>query len=208
MSVNIGVMWYPRKQEAFEKMSQSIGEPFTVYPDFDTFKFKTEQPVKFLGGNVGCFKHYYRVLTDLCKSDSEYVAVFSDDVIYFNGWLERALQGFTEGVGYVACYVPTELAKRHEMAQGWNEIKGGWNDVYGGGFVYKRETALKLLQHPFILNHLANYEANQQIDLAIPQAMFEMGLKQMFHVPSLMNHIGHTSTIGHKHTYDNRGSGW
>ena len=207
-NVSIGVMWYPRKQEAFEKMEQSIGEPFTVYPDFDTFKFKTKQPVKFLGGNVGCFKHYYRVLEDLCNSESEYVAVFSDDVIYFNGWLERALQGFTDGVGYVACYVPNELAKRHEMVQGWNEIKGGWNDIYGGGFVFKREIAKELLQHPFILNHLENYEANQQIDLAIPESVFQMGLKQMFHIPSLMNHIGHSSTIGHKHTHDNVGAGW
>jgi len=58
------------------------------------------------------------------------------------------------------------------------------------------------------LNHLENYEANQQIDLAIPESVFQMGLKQMFHVPSLMNHIGHSSTIGHKHTHDNVGAGW
>ena len=201
MNVKIGVMWYPRKEETFKQMEQSIGLPFTVYPDYDTFAHNTVNEIKHLGGNVGCFKHYYRVLADICKSEAEYVAVFSDDILFRQDWLNTVVAGLKEDVGFVACYVPNELKRRFRWSQGWYEVKGGWDKTYGGGYVFRRETALKILEHPFIINHRDNYAKNQQIDHAIPEAVHRMGLKQMFYVPSLIKHIGYTSTIGHKHTH-------
>ena len=73
--------------------------------------------------------------------------------------------------------------------------------AWGGGYVFRRETALKMLEHPFMINHRDNYAANQQIDHCVPSVADQMNLKQMFYVPSLIKHIGYTSTIGHKHTY-------
>lgn len=201
-------MWYPRKKEVFRQMEQSIGVPFTVYPDFEVFKFKTEQEVKYLGGNVGCFKHYHRVLTDLCNSDADYVGVFSDDLVYKKGWLDEAVKELKDGVGFVACYVPKGVRNRFNWSNGWHELKGGWDTAYGGGYLFRKDVAIELLKHPFIINHLNNYEANQQIDHAFPEAVHQMGLKQMFHVPSFINHIGISSTIGHLHTPDNVGAGW
>lgn len=208
MSIKIGVMWYPRKVEVFHKMKQSIGVDFTVYPDYETFKHQHES-VKHLGGNVGCFKHYYRVLADLCNSDADYVAVFSDDVEYRLGWVDIALEKLQEdNLGFVSCYVPREIKHRFRLRNGWTKINKGWAGTYGGGYVFKRDVAQKILEHPFVIKHRDNYKKNQQIDHAIPQAVYEMGLDQWFYVPSLMNHIGYSSTIGHTHHNGNVGAGW
>jgi hypothetical protein len=199
--IEIGVMWFPRKRETFTKMEASIGAPFTVYPDGKEFKHQTSAPVKYLGDHAGCFKHYYRVLEDLCKSDAEYVAVLSDDILFKEDWVNVAISGLKKDVSFVACYVPNELKRRFKWGDGWHEVKGGWDKTYGGGYVFRRETALKMLEHPFMINHRDNYKANQQIDHCIPEVAHRMGLKQMFYLPSLIKHIGYTSTLGHSHTH-------
>jgi GR25 family glycosyltransferase involved in LPS biosynthesis len=101
--INIGIMWFPRKRETFKDMQKSIGVPFTVYPDSKEFKHETENPVKYLGEHAGCFKHYYRVLEDLCKSDADYVAVLSDDILFKDDWVNVAISGLKKDVAFVAC---------------------------------------------------------------------------------------------------------
>ncbi len=189
-------------------MEESIGHPFTIYPDYDTFKFPTDKEVKFLGGNVGCFKHYYRTLKDLCDSDADIVGCFSDDVLYRKGWLDIAVKRLNKDVGFVSCYVPRGLQERNGWRKGWHELKGGWASSYGGGYLMRKDVALKILEHPFMINHLNNYKANQQVDHALPTVVHKMGLKQMFYVPSLMKHIGFHSTIGHTHTGNEDVLGW
>jgi hypothetical protein len=208
--VKIGVMWYPRKKEVIYRSVASIGEhDITVYPDGVKMQKETKYPSIYLGDNVGCFKHYYRVLKDLCESNSEYVAVFSDDVAYRHNWFKTLKpQLDRKDVGFVAGYVPVGLAQRYGWRKGWYELNKGWAGAWGGGYVFRREVALQLLEHPFIINHRDNYKANQQIDHAIPEAMFQMGLKQLYYCPSLMNHIGVHSTIGHSWRQMDKGLGW
>jgi len=150
------------------------------------------------------------VLTDLVENtDSDIVGVFADDIVYRKGWIDKATEKLhDESVGYVACYVPKGLAIRNDFKDGWNVINGGWDKIFGGGFLMRKEVAVKVLNHPFILDHLANYEKNEQIDLAVPQSMYEMGLTQLFPSPSLINHIGMRSTLNHKHHSWSKGVGW
>lgn len=210
MSVKIGVMWYPRQEETIYRSVASIGEhDITVFPDGVKMTKDTKYPSVQLGDNVGCFRHYYRVLEYLVNQGSEYVAVFSDDVAYKHNWFDVVKQKIDKkNVGFVAGYVPVGLAQRYGWRKGWYELNLGWAGAWGGGYVFKREVAEKLLQHPFILNHRDNYEKNQQIDHAIPEAIFQMGLKQLYYCPSLMNHIGRTSTIGHEWRQIDKGYGW
>ena len=199
--IKVGVMWFPRKKETFKEMERSIGLPFTVYPDGHEFKHETKNEVKYLDGHAGCFKHYYRVLSDLCDSDAEYVAVMSDDVLYAPKWANNAISVIDKSVGFVACYVPNEVKRRFRWGNGIHELTGGWDTAYGGGYVFKRETAIKILEHPFMINHRDNYSKNEQIDHCVPEVVYRMGLKQLFIVPSLIKHIGYTSTLGHRHTH-------
>lgn len=202
MKTIIGIRWYPRKVETFHQSQHSIKHKnVIIYPDGVEFPHRTDYPVKMLGEHVGCFKHYYRVLEDLCKTDSEIVGSFSDDVLYRNDWLSTAHQMFKKNpyIGYLACYTPKGIASGWENRKGWNELKGGWATSWGGGYLMRKEVALKVLKHPYILNHRDNYKKNQQIDHAIPEAMHQMGYQQFANNPSLMKHIGKFSTIGHFH---------
>lgn len=209
MKVKLGIRWYPRKVETIQQSLKSIGNvDLTIYPDFDSKLPVNGHNVVHLGGNVGCFKHYYRCLEHICDSDADIVAVFSDDMVYRRGWLNTAISKLTKDVGYVACYVPKGIQLRYRWRRGWHELNQPWDAAYGGGYIYRREIALKMLEHPFMINHRDNYKANQQIDHCIPSVAYKMGLKQLYYVPSLMNHIGITSTIGHVHTPMEKGAGW
>ena len=209
MKVNVGVMWYPRKQETIQQSLKTIGKVnVSIYPDFDSKPPIDGYNVISLGGNVGCFKHYYRTLEHLCSTDADIVGVFSDDVVYARNWHNRAIQHLTDNVGFVACYVPKGLAHRYTWRRGVHKLNKGWGNQWGGGYLFSKEVAKELLQHPFILNHRDNYKANQQIDHAIPEAIFQMCLNQLYLVPSLINHIGRTSTIGHSWREIDQGAGW
>jgi len=202
MKTTIGITWYPRKGEVFQQMQHSIKfDNCIVYPDGVEFPHRTDFEVRNLGDHKGCFKHYHRVLTDLCETDSDIVGILPDDIIFKDGWLELAHNQFKKNpyIGYLALFTPRGMGNGIKHSMGWNEIKGGWATSWGGGYLYERKTAKKILKHPFILDHLENYEANQQIDHAIPEAVHQMGLFQFIHNPSLLKHIGTHSTIGHTH---------
>lgn len=211
MKIEIGITWFPRKVETFQQSQASIKhDNVTIYPDGIEFPHRTDFTVKTLGEHRGCFKHYYRTLEDLCKTDADVVGVFSDDVLYREGWQKEAIRMFSKNpyIGYLACYTPKGIAGKWQNRKGWNELKGGWATSWGGGYLMRREVALKVLKHDFILNHLENYKKNQQIDHAIPEAMHQMGYLQFANNPSLMKHIGKFSTIGHVHRKIDEALGW
>jgi len=210
MKTIIGITWIARLREYFPKSIKTVDHSdVIIYPDGQEFKFPTPFQVKNLGENVGCFKHYYRVLEDLCNTDADVVGVFADDILYKKGWIDKAVEKLQdESVGFVACYTPKGLAIRNKFKGGWNEINGGFASSWGGGYLMRKEVAAQVLTHHFILDHLENYSKNQQIDHAVPEAIHQMGLRQLFHVPSFIDHIGLKSTIGHKHQSWDRGVGW
>ncbi len=128
MKTTIGITWVERPREYFPKSIKTVDhDSVIIYPDGGSFKFPTKHIIRNLGDNVGCFKHYYRVLDDLVNNtDADVVGVFADDILYKKGWIEKATEKLKdETVGYVACYVPSGLAIRIGWkADGWNEING------------------------------------------------------------------------------------
>lgn len=204
--LSIGVRWFPRKVETFTKMAKTIGHSFTVYPDGIDFKHPTNEKVVYLGERKGCFRHYYRTLKDLTEQGTEYVAALEDDIIYSRGWFEKIEEKLSlPDTGFVALFTPTGLAKRNGWSKGWHEVKGGWAESWGGSYVMRTEVANKILEMDYVKDHYDNYGKNQQIDHAIPEAVHRLGLKQWHIVPSLIDHIGFTSTIGHRHRKEDNG---
>ena len=211
MNVAIGITWIPRGREYFAKSIKTIDhDNVIIYPDGYDFTHPTTLEVRYLGENVGCFKHYHRVLTDLIKNtDADIVGIFADDLLYRKGWIEKATEVLSDtSIGFAACYVPNGLKIRNNWGIGWNELNSGYASSWGGGYLMRKEVAEIVVNHPFVIDHLENYEKNQQIDHAIPEAIHQMGLRQLFHVPSFINHIGMVSTIGHKNSSWNKGAGW
>ena len=75
MKIEIGITWFPRKVETFHQSQATINhDNVTIYPDGVEFPHRTDFTVKTLGDHRGCFKHYYRTLEDLCKTDADVVA--------------------------------------------------------------------------------------------------------------------------------------
>ena len=228
--IHIAMMHVPRDVETLPESRTSLGEridatitvcvdgqheirclpiietAFTVRSAMVLYKQFKEQ--------LGCFRHYARCLGWLVDQSKEgdIVAVLPDDLIYIDGVdiqksIEKALT--PDLVGYCAVYTPKELGRRNRWKfGGWQPVSGGWDSSYGGGYFFRREVAEKVLGHPFFIDHRDNYERNQQIDHCIPEVIHRLGLKQLFHVPSLSKHIGLTSTIGHEHTEAEEPWGW
>lgn len=210
MDIAIGITHVPRPVETLDKslLTMPEGTDITIYPD-GWHDVIADRPIKRLGDKAGCFKHWYRVMEHLCKSGAPYVGIWPDDMRVHHHAIRLAMQKLTKrSTGYVACYTPAGLADRYGWQTGWNECTGGWATSWGGAYLFRLDVARELLRHPFIINHRDNYEANKQIDHAIPEAIHRMGLKQWYYVPSLMRHIGFTSTIGHTHTRAEDAAGW
>ena len=210
MKIAIGITHVPRKSETLASSLVRLpsGTEATIYPD-GTHYVRQYVPVKRLGKRVGCFRHWYRVLADLCETDADAVGIMPDDVNYHSKiWKTVTPKLAEKGTGYVAAFLPIGMAKRYGWGKGWHECKGGWGTSWGGGYLFPMQVARDLLKHPFIIDHRDNYKPNQQIDHAIPEAIHRMGLKQWYHYPSLLQHIGYTSTVGHRHTKDENAAGW
>lgn len=187
-------------------MAKTIQLPFVVYPDGKEFRLPTDAPVKYLGETKGCFRHWYRVLQDLTEQGTEYVAALEDDIIYSPKWFEVIEEKLSlSETGTVALFTPTGIAKRYGWSDGWHEVNEGWASTWGGSYIMKTEVAKQILESDYLRNHYDNYKLNQQIDHAIPEAVHRLGLKQWLRVPSLVNHIGYTSTIGHRHRPEDEG---
>jgi hypothetical protein len=56
-----------------------------------------------------------------------------------------------------------------------------------------RAAAEELLRHP----RFADHRGTQQVDAVVSASMLDLGRPIYVHVPSLVDHVGDTSTIGH-----------
>lgn len=209
MRISIGITHVPRQSETLGQSLKSFpsGAEYIIYPDGT---HAVGGPSKCLGKRVGCFRHWHRVLADLCETDFDAVGIMPDDVIYNMHIWQTITPMLSEiGTGYVATYLPIGMANRYGWRRsGWCLCNKGWASSWGGGYVFPIDVARSLIAHPYIIDHRDNYAANQQIDHAIPEAIHRMGLNQWYRYPSLLKHIGHTSTIGHRHTANEGAAGW
>lgn len=208
--IAIGITHAPRPTETLSAslVTLPVGTTPTIYPDGGHY-VRPIIEVKRLGEKAGCFKHWYRVLADLCATDADAVGIMPDDVQYHPQIWDVVTPKLAEkGTGYVAAFLPKGMANRYAWGKGWHQCNGGWATSWGGGYLFPISVARDLLQHPFIIDHRDNYAPNKQIDHAVPEAIHRMGLTQWYHYPSLLRHIGFTSTVGHVHTAEEDAAGW
>jgi len=211
MTFAIGITYVTRQRETVRGSVNSLlevsarhGVDLRFYPD------GCEMHPDFIpaypsGTRLGCFKNFARTLAHLCESTADVVAVLPDDLLHYPECFDRISEGLTtSNVGYCAAYTPKLLGQRERMKRGWNEVKGGYYSSYGGAYFFPIEVARQVIAHPFFINHRDNYAPNQQIDHCIPEVVHQLGYRQLFHGPSLTQHVGLTSTIGHRHTSNER----
>jgi hypothetical protein len=79
-----------------------------------------------------------------------------------------------------------------DFADGWNECRAGWEFWGALALCMKRVAAEELLRYP----RFAKHAGPQQVDAVVAASMLELGRPSFVHLPSLVDHIGSTSTIG------------
>lgn len=205
--MKFGIITAKRKSPTINRSIKSLretgyGEVINIYAEPHELNIEDKGVnIKVNKEVLGCFRNFDNALKDLIKGGSEFICVLSDDVVYTRMLIKKIR---LEDNSYSALYTPRGMA-RHRLKRGWNTFNKGWANAWGGLYMMHRDTAIKIVNHEFYINHLENYEANQQIDHCIPEVCFQLGINQYYHVPSLTDHIGIHSTIGHTHTQNEKG---
>lgn len=209
--IEIALITAPRKSRTIKRSVASLRragftKEITVFSEPD----QGSQPIPgtywiFNDEKYGCFKNYTQALWHLVNnSESPFIGVFSDD---FN-WSKFSYRDVSKILfdldGMFAAYTPLGM-KPMMSDKGINIINEGWGVTWGGNYIFYKEDARAILEHPMYEDHYQNYEANQQIDHLIPKVCKDLGINQNFNNPSFCDHIGFESTIGHQHSLREKG---
>ena len=143
----------------------------------------------------GCFGNWKRALKRLLsRTEARWLLVVQDDAIWSPGAAD-VLRGEMHArqevpTGFLSPYV-TGKDVPEECADGWNECRAGWFFWGALALCMKRVAAEELLRHPRFVSH----QGTQQVDAVVAASMFDLGLPSFVHVPSLVDHVGETSTL-------------
>jgi hypothetical protein len=145
----------------------------------------------------GCFGNWkYALQRVLSRTSAAWLLIVQDDAIWLPGSASilrdqlRARQDLR--TGFLSPYVTTKDVDS-EFVDGWNEYRGGWNFWGAIALCLPRGAAEELLRHP----RFAEHRGTQQVDAVVAASMLDLGHPSFVHVPSLVDHVGKTSTIGH-----------
>lgn len=150
-------------------------------------------------GTLGAFPNWYLGMTELYLREplAEAFLMFQDDVMLAANtreYVERTLWPAPE-VGVVSLYCPSQ--EHVSGCTGYKRIDSGW-DAWGAlAYVFSNPGLRAFLSDLVVLNHRHHGPAGglRNIDSVVGNWCQRVGLPYFVHVPSLVQHIGATSTI-------------
>jgi hypothetical protein len=145
----------------------------------------------------GCFANWSSAIQYLLSSTTaQWLLIVQDDAIWFPGSADilriQMAARQEQRTGFLSPYV-TAKDVADTFVDGWNEYRGGWNLWGAIALCMKRDAAEDLLRHSRFVQH----QGTQQVDAVVAASMLDLGYPSYVHVPSLVDHVGETSTIGH-----------
>ncbi len=146
---------------------------------------------------LGCYNNWRCAITHLAtRSAARWLLIVQDDTIWQPGsattLFAEMVARQNQRVGFLSPYV-TESDVPSGSVDGWNECRSGWNLCGALALCMKREVAAELLRHPRFVEH----GSREHVDSVVAASMLDLGRPSYVHVPSLVDHVGETSTIGH-----------
>jgi hypothetical protein len=170
-------------------------------------------PITFRETKVGAWPNYYLALMELLMRDPEADAfmLVQDDAIFYDrqdlrAYLERILWP-ADPMGLVSLYCPKPYTR---PKAGWHKRKGRWR--WGAlAFVFPRKLAKRFVCDPIVLEH--RWSGPKQglviIDYVIGAWASRHKVTIHYPCPSLVQHIGNTSTLWpHERAADIRRADW
>jgi hypothetical protein len=143
----------------------------------------------------GCFGNWRYALEQLLsRTDAQWLLIVQDDAIWLPGSADvlRAQMHARQELptGFLSPYV-TSKDVLGEFVDGWNECRTGWFFWGALAFCMKRDDAEALKRHQRFVGH----QGTEQVDAVVSASMLDLGRPSFVHVPSLVDHIGETSTL-------------
>jgi hypothetical protein len=144
----------------------------------------------------GCFGNWKFALEHLLvHTVSPWLMVLQDDAIWAPDAVTilraKAHDRRNARMGFLSPYTSPVLVTE-EFTDGWNECRAGWGFWGALALCMQRAAAEELLQH----SRFANHATTRQVDAVVAASMLDLERPSFVHVPSLVDHIGTTSTIG------------
>jgi hypothetical protein len=179
----------------FHEEVQLFAEPETLGTGDRTGMVDTSVAVHESVSRRGCFGNWKHALKWLIShTTAPWLMIVQDDAIWRPGsadTLRAQMRGRQDPrTGLLSPYAsPTNVKK--DFVDGWNECRAGW-DFWGAlALCMKRVAAEDLLRHPRFVKHASP----KQVDAVVAASMLDLNRPSFVHVPSLVDHIGDTSTI-------------
>jgi hypothetical protein len=148
---------------------------------------------------LGAFSNFLLGLTELVLREPHAQAylVCQDDVLFsagLRGYLESLLWPAPD-TGVVSLFCASHLAMDRPL--GLHRDEGGWQAFGAQAYVFPAEAARRLLTSPEVFEHRLRGPAGgqQNIDSVVGRWCRRAGLGYFVHQPSLVQHIGETSTL-------------
>lgn len=161
-------------------------------------------------GSLGAFGNYHRIMMDYINNgEKPYLCIMYDDMILMPDFARYILERLADPVLYPGVHVLLTIQQDvpHELRNqlGWIEVSGHAHQ-WGGIWVIAKENAEAVVNHQIYQDHLKS-GTNQQIDACVFSTMGALSIPIYMHNPSLCQHIGEESTLGHGELTENR-KGW
>lgn len=210
----IGITTAPREKETLTATLRQIdkigaseimlfAEPFEDVFQYNYVTSTYDFKVHLSNGRLGAMKNWDRALKTLLRdTNAEYIGIFQDDILIdaaTKDILRNTLRDKRDNLGFYSLFLPVNHSNiiKDTSITGWRQAFIGYGLAGACGFVFSRDSAEALLNNKGYKTHVET--KTQQIDAIVAQSMLQMKKDCFWHYPSLLKHVGETSTVGHKH---------
>lgn len=204
----VGVTTAPRRIPTVDQTLESLAQAgwnaprLFVEPCESPSPLFENYPASYRVQTLGAFPNWYLGLSELylCEPHADAYLMCQDDGLFAYGlreYLEETLWP-SSPVGVVSLYCPCH--EHMEDVVGYSEIDRGWQAWGAVAYVFSNPGLRELLSDSMVLNHRHHGpdEGLKNIDSIVGSWCQRRQLPYFVHVPTLVQHIGKTSTIRKK----------
>ncbi|MGH7134864.1 MAG: hypothetical protein ACREHD_03940 [Pirellulales bacterium] len=205
LSWSVGVTTAPRSRPTLERSLDSLAAAGWSEPRLFA-EPHARVPEKFSGlattwrdAKLGAFPNWYLGLAELYfrEPSAEAYLMCQDDALFADGsraYLEKCLWP-AEELGVVSIYTPSHASAGR--TPGFHDERRGWATWGALAYVFPNNSLRALLAHPLFTHHRRQGPGRglRNIDSVVGAWCRAADLPYYIHVPSLVQHIGETSTI-------------
>lgn len=148
-----------------------------------------------------CFKNFDYALKKLLEKKDDYYLMLQDDFL-LNKQAKKKIEQVMHLKWQDFWFINLNTRKyedyvKHHVYKEWrNQNEIGW--LFSPAFfLFSRQSAFQIINHPFYQNHRENYEKNRQVDCCVAETCKQLWLEMLVHNPSLSVQRWETSTLWH-----------